>query len=102
MFLISDVNHVELNSERRARERVEYEKWKKTQELEHEAEQITAAKRRQEEEEDERRRLRAQATHRAHPIRHYKPVEIRPSNKPLTEAETPRFSNRLRKKTVRW
>lgn len=52
-------------------------------------------------EEEELRKLRSQAVHRAQPVRSYKPLEIHPSDVPLTVAKTPCFSERLKARTAK-
>jgi hypothetical protein len=47
---------------------------------------------RRHEEELELQRLRREAVHKAKPIRHFKPIEIQPSAKPLTAPHSPKFS----------
>lgn len=55
-------------------------------------------KRRLEEEEENREvaRLRQQTVHKAQPVHRFKNVVIQPSDKPLTMAESPKFSDRRR------
>lgn len=45
----------------------------------------------EEEERKEIQKLRREIVHKANPIRHYKPVEIKPSSKPPTEPMSPKF-----------
>ncbi|XP_041654449.1 targeting protein for Xklp2 isoform X2 [Cheilinus undulatus] len=86
----------ELSTERRARERQEYER------LASEKEALRALmeeeQRREEEqrEKDEIARLRQEQVHKAQPIRHYKPVALKKSEVPLTVPQSPNFSDRFR------
>ena len=88
----------ELNSERRAVQREEFELRKKEREVEVEGHRRQREQRQQEEEEAAIAKLRAEMVHRPNPVRHFNPVLVRPSDKPLTDAESPRFSDRLRAK----
>lgn len=92
----------QLNTERRAEKRDEWESWKKTREVEEHAEQAAEERQQQEEERKEIARLRQDLVHKPHPVRHYKPVEIHQSTQPLTDPHTPRFSERLKSRTVRY
>uniref|UniRef100_A0A1A8Q9Q3 TPX2, microtubule-associated, homolog n=1 Tax=Nothobranchius rachovii TaxID=451742 RepID=A0A1A8Q9Q3_9TELE len=85
-----------LATERRAQEWQEYER------LIAEKEALRArmeAEQRQEEEQKQREeiaRLRQEQVHKAQPIRHYKPVQLKKSEIPLTVPESPNFSDRFR------
>jgi targeting protein for Xklp2 len=46
------------------------------------------------EEMEEIARLRKEAVHKANPIRHYKPLNILSSDKPLTDPHSPAFLSR--------
>ena len=48
--------------------------------------------RRRQEEEEEVRRLRQEAVHKAQPIRSYAPIQILPSDRPITNPVSPKFS----------
>ncbi|KAG8002948.1 Targeting protein for Xklp2-B [Nibea albiflora] len=90
------VEAFELSTERRARERQEYER------LASEKEALRAMmeeeQRREEEEraKEEITRLRQEQVHKAQPIRHYKPVALKKSEVPLTIPHSPNFSDRFR------
>ena len=88
----------ELNSDRRAVQREEFEMRKKEREAELEGHRRQREQRQKEEEEVAIAKLRAEMVHRPNPIRRYNPVVVKPSEKPLTEAESPHFSDRLRAK----
>ena len=68
------------------------ERKQKEAELEGAKRELEERKRR--EEEEEVAQLRRQAVHKAKPVRHYKPVEVLPSDKPLTQPVPPTFHNR--------
>ncbi|XP_058498350.1 targeting protein for Xklp2-like [Solea solea] len=86
----------ELSTERRARERQEYER------VASEKEARRALMEEQQRQEDEQRekdhvvRMRHDQVHKAQPIRHYKPVAVKKSEVPLTIPHSPNFSDRFR------
>lgn len=92
----TDVQEFQLSTEQRKQRWAELERIRMEKEAEYAEIQREMEKRRKEAEEEEIRRLRNAAVHQANPVRHYKPVEIKPSDKPLTITESPRFSERLR------
>ncbi len=94
---------MELNTDRRAEERVEFEKWKKDREQQAALQKLAAERAQQEYEEQlaKQARAEAEAHAKANPIRKYKNVRIHPSNKPLTAPATPRFSERLKSRSTR-
>lgn len=94
----TEVSDFELNLDRRAVQREEFELWKKEREVELEGHRRQREQRQKEEEEAAIAKLRAEMIHRPNPVRRYNPVIVKPSDKPLTEAESPRFSDRLRAK----
>uniref|UniRef100_A0A6J0US33 Targeting protein for Xklp2 isoform X1 n=1 Tax=Pogona vitticeps TaxID=103695 RepID=A0A6J0US33_9SAUR len=87
----------ELATERRARERQEFEK--RLAELEAEKARLQEAARRIEEqrEKEERARLREELVHKANPIRKYQSVEVKASDQPLTVPRSPNFSDRFQR-----
>ncbi len=89
---LSEVSNFELNSERRARDREQFEMSKRNREAEMESYKMQLADRKRQEEEEDIRRMRREAVHKAQPVKHYKPVHILPSDKPLTEPQSPHFS----------
>ncbi len=103
MLFAADVTEVELNTDRRAEERVGFEKWKKEREQQAALQKLAAERAQQEHEEQLARQARAEAeAHaKAHPIRKYKNIQIEPSKKPLTAPATPRFSERLKGRSTR-
>ena len=101
IFDLSDITDFELNTQRRAQDRQEFERWKMEKEQE-EAEMLRQKQRDQEQRErEEVERLRQEATFKANSVRHYRPVEISSSTKNLTIPTTPRFSERLRTRSMR-
>ncbi|XP_073325599.1 targeting protein for Xklp2 isoform X2 [Pagrus major] len=90
------VEAFELSTERRARERQEYER------LASEKEALrTFMEEEQRREEEQRKkeeisRMRQEQVHKAQPIRHYKPVALKKSEVPLTVPQSPNFSDRFR------
>ncbi|XP_071331214.1 targeting protein for Xklp2 isoform X2 [Trachinotus anak] len=90
------VEAFELSTERRARERQEFER------LASEKEALRALMEEEQRREEEQRqkeeiaRLRHEQVHKAQPIRHYKPVEVKRSEVPLTVPHSPNFSDRFR------
>jgi len=88
---LSEISNFTLHSDRRAEERAAYELERSAKEagLEGQRREMEERKRRQEEEEV--MKLRRAAVHKAQPIKHYKPVEVKPSTKPLTQPELPNF-----------
>ena len=85
---------VELHSDRRAVERHDFQLRKKQMEAENEAMKKHMDQVKEHERQEEIKVLRQQAIHKAQPIRHYKPVTIAPSDKPLTNPKSPNFHNK--------
>ncbi|XP_040918232.1 targeting protein for Xklp2 isoform X2 [Toxotes jaculatrix] len=86
----------ELSTERRARERQEYERLASEKEA---LRALMEEEQRREEEQKEKEeiaRLRQEQVHKAQPIRHYKPVAVKKSEIPLTVPQSPNFSDRFR------
>ena len=97
-FLTLDVSDFELNTDRRAVERIGFEERKHAREAEL---RVVNEERKRQEEEEERQaieRLRKEMVHKPNPIRNFKPVEVHPSQRPLTQPESPHFEtdSRLR------
>ncbi|KAJ8683265.1 hypothetical protein QAD02_019057 [Eretmocerus hayati] len=84
----------ELNTDKRAKQRREFEEQLKRKELEEEM-----AKKREEEEriakeKSEQQELRKMTEHKARPMPVYKPINILKSKKPLTDAQSPAWAKR--------
>ncbi|XP_072917653.1 targeting protein for Xklp2 isoform X1 [Hemitrygon akajei] len=86
----------ELATEKRAKERMEFEMRKAQKEAFREKREQEWKKEAEEHERDEIARLRQELVHKANPIRQYKKIEIKPSDQPLTVPHTPQFSERFR------
>ncbi|XP_069809200.1 targeting protein for Xklp2 isoform X2 [Dendropsophus ebraccatus] len=85
----------ELATERRARERQEFER--RLAEMEAQRSLMDEEERRQQEERDkeEINRLRQELVHKAQPVRRFKKVDIKTSDVPLTVPKSPKFSDRF-------
>ena len=99
---VADVSDLELNTERRAEKRAEYEAMKHEHEQEMLMMKKAQEKMREQEEQKEYERQRAAAVHKAKPIQKFKKITVKPSDRPLTQPVTPRFSNRVRAKMDQW
>jgi len=97
---LSEVGNFMLHSERRALERGAFEVKLKQKEAEIEGAKRELQMRKKREEEEEVARLRREAVPKAQPIRNYKHVEIRPSEKPLTMPASPNFTTKAGNSTV--
>ncbi|XP_063815177.1 targeting protein for Xklp2 isoform X2 [Pseudophryne corroboree] len=86
----------ELATERRAKERQEFEK--RLADLETQKSLLEEEERRHQEEheKEEINRLRHELVHKAHPIRKFKQVVLKTSDAPLTIPKTPNFSDRFK------
>ncbi|CAL1265758.1 unnamed protein product [Larinioides sclopetarius] len=93
-----EIEEFHLHTEKRASERQRLEEIKKAEELEKQR-ILEEQKRIQEEQERiEIMKLRQELVHKANPIPEYKPVEIKPSAKPLTIPLSPQFETEKRLK----
>ncbi|XP_071491574.1 targeting protein for Xklp2 homolog [Diadema antillarum] len=95
---LTEISEFTLNTDRRAVEREQYEQCRLRKELEL-RENMHQQKLLQEEEErrEIERMRREEMVHKANPVRHFKAVHIVPSDRPLTEACSPHFSDRFQK-----
>ncbi|XP_036608312.1 targeting protein for Xklp2 isoform X2 [Trichosurus vulpecula] len=85
----------QLATERRARERQEFEKQVAEVEAQ-KAQKLEEARQREEErKKEELAKLRQELVHKANPIRRYQGVEVKPSDQPLTLPVSPKFSTRF-------
>lgn len=98
---LTEVTDVQLNTEKRAEKRQEWEAWNNDKQTLLELERKREEKAKLEEAQKEVQRMREEAVQKANPIRHYKEVHIVPSDQPLTNPESPRFSERLKGKALR-
>uniref|UniRef100_A0A8C8AAW5 TPX2 microtubule nucleation factor n=1 Tax=Otus sunia TaxID=257818 RepID=A0A8C8AAW5_9STRI len=86
----------ELATEKRAKERQEFEKRLANIEAVRERCQEQLRQRQEEHEKEEIAKLRQEMVHKANPIRKYRNVEVKPSDQPLTMPKSPNFSDRFR------
>ncbi|XP_072370605.1 targeting protein for Xklp2 isoform X1 [Scyliorhinus torazame] len=86
----------ELATEKRAKVRAEFEMRKAEKESMREKLEDEKQKEIEEDEREEIARLRQDLVHKANPVRHYRKVEIKPSEQQLTVPQTPNFSDRIR------
>ncbi|NWY45127.1 TPX2B protein, partial [Sylvia atricapilla] len=86
----------ELATERRAKERQEFEKRLANAEALREEYEEQIRQQQEEREKEEVAKLRQEMVHKANPIRKYRSVEVKPSDQPLTMPKSPNFSDRFR------
>ena len=100
-MLIAEIRDVQLNTDRRAESRLEWEKWRHEKETDAAMERCARERQRLDAEATELARARALAVHKAQPVRRYPGVDVHPSSQILTFPESPKFSERLRSKNSR-
>ncbi|NXG48891.1 TPX2B protein, partial [Psilopogon haemacephalus] len=86
----------ELATERRAKERQEFEKRLADIEAMKERYQEHLRQQQEEREREEVAKLRQELVHKANPVRRYRSLEVKPSEQPLTMPKSPNFSDRFR------
>ncbi|KAI4897335.1 hypothetical protein NFI96_015484 [Prochilodus magdalenae] len=86
----------QLSTERRAKERLEFERALKEKEALRVQMEEQQAREQEDQEKEEIVRLRHEQVHKAQPIRRYKPVELKHSETALTVPQSPNFSDRFR------
>ncbi|NWR21351.1 TPX2B protein, partial [Emberiza fucata] len=86
----------ELATERRARERQEFEKRLADAEALKERYEEQIRQEQEEREKEEVAKLRQEMVHKANPIRKYRSLEVKTNNQPLTVPKSPNFSDRFR------
>ena len=91
-----------MNCDKRAKEREIYEMHKTERELEEEEARRQLEKEREEEEKIYIKNLRKQLVHKPNPIRKYRSVEIKQSEKELTEPRSPEWQSKKRRKLRVW
>ncbi|XP_074461871.1 targeting protein for Xklp2 isoform X4 [Larus michahellis] len=94
--LLSVPESFELATEKRAKERQEFEKRLAHIEAMKERHQEQFRQQQEEREKEEVAKLRQELVHKANPIRKYRSVEVKPSDQPLTMPKSPNFSDRFR------
>jgi targeting protein for Xklp2 len=82
----------ELNTERTAKERAEFDAMMKAEQAK--LEELRLRDEKLKEEKQEITRVRKKSVHKANPIRRYKPTHILASDKPLTDPHSPSFMSR--------
>ena len=82
----------ELHSDKRAKEREEYDMGRINREAELDAHRKQIEERRRHEEYVEIQRLRKETVHKAQPVRHFKSVDIKRGEKPVTVPISPQFT----------
>lgn len=85
---------MELSSAKRAEERKEYELRKREYQVEADKLEAELRRRQEEEEHQELIRRRQETVIKPAPIKHYRPLQIKQSEKPLTQPKSPAFSKR--------
>jgi targeting protein for Xklp2 len=88
-----------LSTEFRAEKRAEFERWRVEHEQAADLERLHREQERLAAEEREVKRRRAEAVHRANPVRHFKPAPPR-QVMALTSPHSPKFSDRLRSRAA--
>ncbi|NXF98239.1 TPX2B protein, partial [Eubucco bourcierii] len=86
----------ELATEKRAKERQEFEKHLADLEAMKERYQEHFRQQQEEREKEEVAKLRQELVHKANPVRRYRSLEVKPSEQPLTMPKSPNFSDRFR------
>ncbi|XP_074776226.1 targeting protein for Xklp2 isoform X2 [Athene noctua] len=94
--LLSVPESFELATEKRAKERQEFERRLANMEALKERCQEQLRQRQEECEKQKIAKLRQEMVHKANPIRKYRNVEVKPSDQPLTMPKSPNFSDRFR------
>ncbi|NXY49890.1 TPX2B protein, partial [Ceuthmochares aereus] len=87
----------ELATEKRAKERQEFEKRLANMEALRESQREQVRQQQEEQEKEEVAKLRQELVHKANPIRKYRSVEVKPSDQPLTTPKSPNFSDRFQR-----
>ncbi|XP_064247968.1 targeting protein for Xklp2 isoform X3 [Passer domesticus] len=86
----------ELATERRAKERQEFEKRLAEAEALRERHEEQIRQEQEDREKEEVAKLRQEMVHKANPIRKYRSLEVKSSHQPLTVPKSPNFSDRFR------
>jgi len=88
---LSEISNFTLHSDRRAEEREAFDLKVKQKEVDMEGAKREQEERRKREDQEEVSKMRKAQVHKAQPIRNYKPIEVKPSEKPLTFPSSPNF-----------
>lgn len=86
----------QLLTERRARERQEFDRLVSEKEALRMLMEEQRHKEEEEREKEEIARLRQEQVHKAQPVKHFKPVKVKKSEMPLTVPQSPNFTDRFR------
>ena len=92
------IEEFSMNCDKRAKEREEYEMHKTEREIEEEEARRQLEKEREEEERIFIKQLRKQLVHKPNPIRKYRTLEIKQSEKELTDPHSPEWQSKKRRK----
>lgn len=92
------IEEFSMNSDKRAKEREVYEMHKAERDQEEEELRKQIEREREEEEKIYLKNLRKQLVHKPNPIRKYRPIEIKQSEKELTNAQSPQWHSKKRRK----
>ncbi|XP_069727620.1 targeting protein for Xklp2 isoform X2 [Phaenicophaeus curvirostris] len=95
--LLSVPESFELATEKRAKERQEFEKRLANIEALRERQREQMRQQQEEQEKEEVAKLRQEMVHKANPIRKYRSVEVKASDQPLTTPKSPNFSDRFQR-----
>ncbi|CAB1417624.1 unnamed protein product, partial [Pleuronectes platessa] len=90
------VGNFELSTERRARERQEYERLVSEKEALRELMEEEQRREEEQRQKEEITRLRQEQVHKAQPVKHFKPLLVKKSDVPLKVPHSPNFSDRFR------
>lgn len=94
---LTEINDFALNTDVRANQRDAFEKHVKEKEAEMASLRREREERKEREEKEEVAKMRQEAVHKSQGIKKYKSVTVKPSDKPLTNAHSPCFSQRTRR-----
>ncbi|KAJ3041533.1 Protein tpx2 [Rhizophlyctis rosea] len=94
---LTEIDEVVLFTEMRSEERRAFEEMLRQKEEMEQRERERMKREQEEREREEVRRLRQQQVHHAQPVKHYAPVAVKPSNRKLTEPESPMIGEKRRR-----
>ncbi|KAM9260497.1 targeting protein for Xklp2 isoform 2-T3 [Cariama cristata] len=94
--LLSVPESFELETEKRAKKRKQFENRLAKTEAMRERHREQVRQQQEEREKEEVAKLRQELVHKANPIRKYRSLEVKPSDQPLTMPKSPNFSDRFR------
>ena len=87
------MSEVQLNTEKRIEDRVQWEKWRNEKEQEKHELEMQRTRQKEAEQRENEKVMRKRMEPKAQPIRKYKEVAIKSSDKPLTQPQTPQFAS---------